>query len=623
MAKANICTSLCVCEVGEQPNTQRWRRIADMNRMGGSAFFYATPKGVKPAFIPAKPSMSAAFCDVRVMDWQVSGLEVESTVNPRVAIYELAELEAFQSLHMEDEEEIRKTLEHGFLIPNTMAKPFSRGTTALIIAIPSKSGRKQGLLFADKSKLIFDDPNMALGFSCTTRIASTPSDAKRATHTIPIVDIEDVGVIDYLAPTGKGKRAFLALTPETIGEMQLYSADKYIPIFMKRQLERSKTTIQLSDGRALTGKDINIIMDAVKEALKDDEQFSDLMQIKDRSTIKKIADDVAAYLPILEKEMVQDSALLDQIRDLIWARDSIREACLEHSKTVWQETHKEELLEAEKDLEEMKRASARKEHLLKECKAIDDHLADAVERNEQAKQAFRKSVQDYKNDLASLATAYGIESTPLPLITASSPIQPIVQMPVPIVNSLMCNLNIFLSSENALAAANFIVMALDRAMHIAAEGSVAELIAYALSATLEGVSPAKVTRADMDCSVSDLMRAIETQSSRVVLVEGVMGCAEDIATLTISRQIRDKIIVFSLDDPYNREKMSRMIFSRVAVLHNIEQEKTPTTFGWEQACDVKISMKETLGYTSFNEAEDPAQALCVFQNHLVTGKETL
>lgn len=623
MAKTNVCTSMCVCEAGDGSNALRWRRVADMNRMGGSEFFYNPPKGVKPELIPTKQN-AANVSDVRVMDWQITEGNVEGTINPRVTIYELADLKAFQSVYMEDEEKIRKILEKGFSIPNILAKPFSRGTTALVIVIPSRTGQKKGLLFADKSKLIFENISTPLFNTSTAKIAATPSDTMRSMHTIPIVDVEDVGVIEYLIPKGSGKRTFLALTPNIIGGLQPYAANKYVPIYLKRQLERSKSTIQLSDGRALTTKDISAIMDAVKEALEDKETFGDLMQINDPAAVKDISAGIAAYLPTLEADMMQDSALIDQIRDLLWAKESIRTLCMEYGRNLWLNAYNAEREKAEAKLNELKQASAYKDKVLAECKEAEAKLMDIHLQNDNAKQAFRESVQDYKNDLASLAAVYGIGTGSLPLITGAKPVNCSTLQGDSFLEAMKGNLENFLTDKTAEAVADFTEEALSHAMHFAADGSFAEIFAHALSAALDGTAPAKIARADFDCSTSELIRTIEIQTSRVVLVEGVIGCAEDLMTLSLARKIRNKTIVFSMDDSYRRAGMSKTIFAYVAVLNDITQETYPSgSPEWTRAACVGLPTSRSLGYEPFSEETGPAQKLAIFQNKLAAGKERL
>ena len=121
MAKANLCTSLCVCE-GKGATTE-WRRIADMNKMGESEFFYRTPRGIKPEFIPCKQGTDN-IADVKVIDWQMTDGKISGTMNSRVQVIEIADLRAFHSVYLEDEETIRSLLLKGVCIPNILARPF-------------------------------------------------------------------------------------------------------------------------------------------------------------------------------------------------------------------------------------------------------------------------------------------------------------------------------------------------------------------------------------------------------------------------------------------------------------------------------------------------------------------
>lgn len=622
MAKTNICTSMCICEA-ESPSTLKWRRVADMNRMGGSEFFYETPKGVKPDFIPSKQN-SAHICDVRVLDWQMVDGKAEGNMNPRVVVYELAVLKAFQSVYMEDEAAIRNILEKGFPIPNLLARPFSHGTTALIVVIHSKTGRKQGLLFTDKSKLIFDESSKSLTSYTTAKISVTPADTMRSMHAIPIVDLDDVGVIEYQLPNGNGgKRTFLALEPETIGSLQPYAASKYIPIYLKRQLERSKSTIHLSDGRSLTAKDIAAIMDAVKESLEDQEIFSDLMQITDAKTAEDISAGIAAYLPSLETDMMQNNDLMEQIRDMLWAKESIRDMCLDHGRKLWQESYNAEREKAEAELAEIQKISSHKDSLLAECQEAETKLTEIYMQHDSAKQAFRESVQDYKNDLASLAAAYGIGMDSLPMVTKAKPVNCSALQGESFFKAMKANLKNFLTDSTAIMAADFAEKAISHSMHFGVDGAFAEPFAYALSIAMDGTAPATVSQTDSNCSAAELLRTIEIQPGRVVLVEGVLGYADDPITLAVARKVQNKTIVFSMDDPAQASCMAKTLFTRIALLNEIAQETpAPDAPEWTHAASAAVPVARRLGFTSLPE-NGPSQKLAEYQNKLARGKERL
>lgn len=634
MAKTNICTSLCVCE-GIQSSNQ-WRRIADLNKMGESEFFYNTPKGVKPEFIPCKQG-SDNIADVKVIDWQMQDGKVTGTMNTLVHVIEIADVRAFASIYVEDEDAIRKLLLDGICVPNILAKPFANGTTTLAFVIKSKNGHKYGLLMADKSKILIRDDAYrgALTGSSTFRIADTPTDSQRSAHTLPIVDLEDIGVIEYNLPSGNGsKRQFLVMSPRQVGQIYLYPISKYVPIYMKRQLNRSKSTIQLSNDRALTGKDISAIMTSVLEALRDKEAFGELMQISDAAAAEDISIGVAAYLKSLKKDLTQNSELSEQIRNFMWADDDIRNECMAYGKDVWADTHskevnaaREELAAVQKTVEaeqkKVKSVLEEREKLLTECDTAKRSLTDINSQYDHAREIFRDNLQQYRADLASLATACGLGSGTPPMISSAKLLPCNMIQNGSFDEAMSSNLESFLSEETATAVTEFTMHALQRSMHIAVNGTFANIFATALSAAIDGMEPSVVTRTDNDCSAADVIRAIESQSGHVVLLEGVFGCAADMFTLAVARRVHDKIVIFSMDDMYGTENMTKTMFAYIAVLKDLAQEvSTPEDCHWEQADGYAVSTEKKLGYEPFPET-GCAKELSEYQNNLVQGEATL
>lgn len=633
MAKANLCTSLCVCE--GKGSTTEWRRIADMNKMGESEFFYRTPRGIKPEFIPCKQGTDN-IADVKVIDWQMTDGKISGTMNSRVQVIEIADLRAFHSVYLEDEETIRNLLLKGVCIPNILARPFMNGTTSLAFVIKSKDGRKYGLLLTDKGKVVINDTDQGgLIGGGILHIAETPSDAQRSMHTLPIVDLENTETIEYEMPLGNGlKRQFLALPPERTGQLYLYPISKYIPIYLKRQLNRSKATIQLSSGRSLTGKDISAIMDAVSEALKDKEEFGELMQISEAASTEEISSGVAAYMKSLREDLTQNSDLSGKIRDFMWADEKIRHECMTYGKSAWLETHGNEIKAAEADLERIQKAvgveeasrqkaEACKKELLAECEEARKALSDICQQQNNAKQAFRENVQRYRTDLAGLAAAYGLGTGSFPMVSSAQPVVPCsMAQNGKFEDAFSSNLANFLSRKTADMVSKFVEQALDRSMHLAVNGAFASIFAIALSAAIDGTEPAVITRTDDTCSAAELIQVIESQPGHVVLLEGVFGCAADIYTLAVSRRIQDKTIVFSMDDLYGTENMTKTLFLYTAILKDLVQEgSTPELCHWEQA-DAPSFRARRLGYEPFPEA-GCAQKLAEYQNNLVQGEATL
>lgn len=570
MAKQNSIISLCVAEyISPGSSEVKWRRVADyFAPPGRSAAFYEFREKVEYVDYTS-PQVTA--CDVKVLDWSPSRRhpngQLDVSVLNQVPACEVIDALEFRDIFIEDEGAVRHILRTGFAVSDIVKAAFSRGNTSLAVVIPSRMQGRRALLVTDRTRILFSTDMAPKGF-CMASIVDKPLDYNRFTESFPVVDIDSVDTIRYsYAYSAAGfPRTFLSCRPTELCKFVPYSASDFAPIYLQRQLAVAAKNMRLSGGRGLTKADIVAILDVAKTSLDDCGSVSEILKISDTDVVVNIAAELKMLLPEISAKMTQDDSMAEGLRALLWADDEIKRVCIEAARSEWMQSADEERKSVERELGVLRVEVSRRDAIELECAELETRLHVLGQEaeikaaaNAKMSVALKDVLASYKQDSSKLFTSMGGFSGSLPLTECGRDVSVDV-----VSNAFVSNFEQYMPSEKADALSSFLELAICKGMSFACDGQYANWFADIVSISLSGRTADIVSRADTDCKIAEVISMIEVQRGPVVLVEGVFGCVEDAAVLAISRHCKGKFVVFSADDDYYSNRMSAVVFSRVA-----------------------------------------------------------
>lgn len=480
-------------------------------------------------------------------------------------IIEVVEPRELRNISLENATQVQRVLKSGFSIPNVIRACFQSGRTALAVKLPGETGPK-ALIIEDCQMVSWEEDN---GYSFA-KIAKTPVNHKTFMANIPVIDMDAAETIAYKSDETGYTREFVVKHLKYLKPFQPYKPIEFAEMYIRRHLTQAKTNIDLYSGRGLTKADIATIMDSVKASLENEDEFSEHLKVDDPETARAIAEGIKESLGTICSNLLQDDTLHEQIRAFMMESDTIKAACIADAKIEWLKSNDEERLNAEKEIKRLAGEIEQQEATLlifgklqEELDALKREETEQRKKNTALQEQLRASLDNYRHNLALLATQMGGVSTNLPLSYIGEKVSVAKTASD---TAIRHNLEQYTDAKSAQALSGYIELALAAGLHLAVPGDSAKYLADALSIAADSATAHTIVRAD-NCSASELSRAVETAPGAVVLVEGVMGCAEDNLTLALARHCKNKVIVFSVDDFYYEDRSSYVLFSKIAMVN--------------------------------------------------------
>lgn len=588
MAK-DIIKSLCVAEhIDTDPTGEiAWRTIADCNtppRQPDKIRLYQVDKAQETTLRYKAPKIG----EVAILEWldspPAAGTEIrEARGIQNQTVYELIDPMEFKGIYIEDENDIRRVLKEGFALFETPKTSFKAGQTALVVILPSKTGKTYGLVINEKDKLFISKPvDMPKSF-WEAKIEAKPEDPKRFVEKMSVVQLDDMKEVQYTyggfsATAGAKARRFLDSEPKVVRSFLPYSPEEFAPILLKRELALAAKNCNLSTGRKLTKVELNEIFSFIETSLKEQTSITDTLKIDDPEVIELVSKGVMAMMPSIKKDAETDGGFTDNLRKLLFSDESIREICMKQARKDWESDNAKEIQAKQTELRDLESKVSKKEEKEQElaihCNRLETHLKELSDEIKQKESALNNVanglhavVASYRGDLAKLIASSGCNGlAALPITIPGYTIDGLESSPT----ALIRNLTSFLKPDDAKTVASYLEQSVQDGYHIAVGDEYAALVADALSLAQEGKTADVVVRTDRDCDFASIRAAIINATSQVVLVEGVLGCTEDYQVLALARHCQGKIIVFSIDDAYNAQKISASVFRRVAMVSNLQ-----------------------------------------------------
>lgn len=580
MAKSPLRKYLCIAETDSRGVSTKWRMFAQyIDTIPDLKAFFKELSG-SPQYL--KASTPAVRYGVKVLEFSSDRLTPSGEIDvretePGLAI-EVLEPVQFKNTVIEDADKVRATLKNGFTLTESAYRALKSGGLQIAVVVPSRSGHTKALLFTESSKL---QEKSSTGRSVTVAITNTPANGLHSMDAIPIVQLDDINRLEYHGQDSTLVRSFLESAPVfTDNPFTPYSFRDYAPLFFNRTLSQAKSTQTLGDGRSLTKNDIRIIVGIVEDALKNESQVSETLQISNSHAVKEVIAGIKGMLPKITEQMSQDDPIANGVRTLMMNDEAIRTKLISMAKTQWLAEKSAEQSGMERQLDVLRKqlAGAEREKaaletthnklekklstLQEECKKKESEIAAVGSK-------LQDAVAQYRHDFAALAQTTGLTSMCLPYIIQSKPINNIL----PAQSALSANFTAFLDQAHAQALSEYVQLLMKEGFALAVNASYAHAFADAISVAQCGQTAGVVVRADEGVPFAELKRAIDGVQGDVVLVEGVFASVRDFTTLSLVRYCKDKILVFSIDEPLNLAEASQSLFQRIFVIDNLPVTK--------------------------------------------------
>lgn len=587
---------LCVAELDTDNVDAKtvWHPIGEQAAKRNGTLFFC------PISRPVSGKMPVYPCDKSVKPFDVAAVKVykdspttvRATVDESVKVYELVSTREFNQIYIEDQDKVREVLRSGFSLHFILRTAFADGCTRLIVRVPSKTGKAVGLMFDDKRKLQISHDTDCFDHC---QIQDTPEDSSRAIHGIKIVNLGEIpSTLRYTFSKGKGdERVFLAEEPAVIGTLVPYDVIDYIPLFLKRHLDRAKGTLDLNGNDSkLVAKDIPMIIASAKLALEDETYIGDLLKIDNKEALKITIDSLANKLPELERSILNSTSMLEDLLSILMKRASFKDEYIKCAKKMWMEEQDKEReateqamaiskKTAEKAREELENLETKKRAATASCKEAEEKTAEAIKRENEANAKIAETdellvnkLRKYKEDVVALATETGLIVPPNcdapseadPDFFTQAGFKPSwLKTATTLVPSrttkdnwatavMASNLQMCFKNQSAGIIAAAIASAIDKRMHLYAAGSIAPTIANLLSITIERSFSSSIYIGKPD--LSKTIKYINEQPTRVVLVEGALAQQSDSFCISLARHCKEKILVFSMDDSTSASQLS-------------------------------------------------------------------
>lgn len=592
----NYIQSLCVAERVDETisGDVAWGIIADYYKPPrGKHCFNMVSKSDDPPLIYKAPCIG----EVRVLNWSSTRKTPngENDVRPvlQVEVFEVIEPDEFKNIFIEDERAVRQVFKSGFYIYNLVRVAFKAGETILAVRIPSKTGAKKAVLFRNKDKLFFESNSHCPKDFWEAKIEPSPLNVSRFMEKLDIVDISDIREISYkyrlstCAPDKQRARIFLAETPSVEKPFLPYSPEDFAPVFLRRELDTIRR--QEEANKKLTKADITELLNIVQISLDDKENLSQILSITDEDVVEQVLTGLKTLIPNIKQDIIKDGAMSAGLRRLLFNDPEIEALCISEGREMWlqqADALKEERVKDLKNLEgHISDLNGQLEHLYEEM----DSLKQAIRSNElvlkekqnavkSVSDSLNSSIVDYKNDLSKLVRDAAVGSLgPQPFIIHGEAyrdcelVETLTTSADAIHQVLKHNLNRYIDEDSSSAYARFLSISIRSGYHLAAYSESAQTIADVVSATLSGCSAGTVVCADAGCEFLTIRSAIMAMPERVILVEGLLSCEPDQKVLALTRHCHGKILVFSLDDEYNQERISASVFRQVAMIDHLPE----------------------------------------------------
>ena len=630
MAKAQEVISLFMSEKKENTSNSGfgWRRIAVLGNapVGGGKIietFFQSQDKTRSDKYTIKPKNIGETLIARETGTVVGGdIELERRESP--TLYEVVTLREFENLSLwddDDRERVRNTINNtGFTIFKLISRNVEQGNAKLILRFPKQESQYEnriyGLLFDDSTKLSFIDDKSNSDLFRLAKLSDTDiANPTKFTPSLPVVDLTDSTFIKYSAPFSNSgnSRMFLASEPVIIDDFLIHSPKEFAPIFLQRALDDMKSNIIMSNGKPLPSKDISTICDAlIRAAGNENGNLGQLTRIKSGRIVAELSIGLRESMEDIKKKIDSDPAYLNNIRNLLWRDQKIREESIKGGKELWLEEADAERKELEAKIENL-----HKEKL--KLASVDTQLTqkkrelEALEADKEIKQKAINSIDDklsgiaegYREKVEDLILAAGVghqesillRGEPVPTAEATG------ELP-----ALYKNLQLMTGGKTAIATniADAVLTVIDKGAHICVRGNYAASVADALSISRDGTTASVVAAGGTTCALPELLQKIRTCETSVVLVEGVYGILPVNIVLALARHTTDKLLVFSDDVPNLSQKMPFVVSCHIAKLDILAM------FGQEM-----LSSNETmLSYAAVAASADSEDA--VFEKDMMT-----
>ena len=596
MAGREEILSLCVAEHidDEISGEVAWKIVADyMTPRRGNPYFEAVASADDPPLRYKNPSIG----EVSVLNWSQTKKTPSGDMDVRLAsqveVFEVIAPLEFNSIYIEDEDDVRRVLREGFAIYFLVKTAFKAGQTNLVIQIPSKTGLQKGLLIRDKDKFFIQNSGRYAKEFWEAKIEPIPENSSRFIEKMDVVLLEENKEIHYNyrgSAKGSKSRVFLSESPKVERAFLPYTPEEFAPIFLKRAVDNARKLCTLTSGRKLNKSDMPDILAFLMDALNDRDNTCKLLNIEDEAVATRVLAGLKEMIPSIKEKISQDSQFDVGMRKMLFNDPDIEKLCIEEGKAVWMQQADAEREEKEKALfaidQKISETQEVKGKLEQEVEGLSQSIEDmkrALAEKKAAVQSvsygLREAVSEYREDLSRLIrdTACG-SMGPMPFVIPGED-YPCEMLPTDedgkfkdgtmitaMQKAFTNNLSRYIDDRSANNLAQFIGLSLRGGYHLAVSGDGAKAVADSISLALEGRSAGVVACADAGCEFAAIRSSIMGMSEKVILVEGLLSCEPDQKVLAVARHCPGKIFVFSIDDEFNQDKISSSVYHRIAMV---------------------------------------------------------